>query len=199
MSSQHVRLAFSVHPQDQKVGKLTKRNPSRDRHDIYPTPIKAVEPAWRWMREDGFDFAEPCAGEGKLVRHLESFDFKCLYQGDISGGHDALKWVCPPEIEFICTNPPWDRKPMHALIDHFVQSWKPVWLLLDADWMHTKQAAPLMDFWCTHIISIGRVRWIEGSTMDGYDNAAWYRFRKSKDVRHPIFVPRSTNEPWQIG
>ena len=35
-------------------------------------------------------FAEPCAGNGDLVRHLESFGLRCVYQGDIRTGQDAL-------------------------------------------------------------------------------------------------------------
>ena len=35
-------------------------------------------------------FAEPCAGDGALVRHLESFGLRCVYAGDIRSGQDAL-------------------------------------------------------------------------------------------------------------
>jgi hypothetical protein len=35
-------------------------------------------------------FAEPCAGDGALVRHLESFGLRCIYAGDIRSGQDAL-------------------------------------------------------------------------------------------------------------
>jgi hypothetical protein len=130
---------------------------------------------------DGTKFAEPCAGDGQLVSHLEAGGlFKCQYSGDIASGADALQWSCPSDVDFICTNPPWDRPIMHRLAEHFISFGKPVWLLIDADWMHTKQASYFMDLWCTHIISIGRVRWIEGTTMDGYDNSAWYRFLDGK-------------------
>jgi hypothetical protein len=35
-------------------------------------------------------FAEPCCGQGDLVRHLESFGLRCTYARDISTGQDAL-------------------------------------------------------------------------------------------------------------
>jgi hypothetical protein len=45
--------------------------PRHDR-DFYPTPLKAVLPLVPHLRGIRA-FAEPCAGEGDLVRHLESF------------------------------------------------------------------------------------------------------------------------------
>jgi hypothetical protein len=63
---------------------------------------------------------------------------------------------------------------MHALIAHFQQI-APTWLLLESDWAHTKQAAPFMPY-CSDIVAIGRVKWIEGSKHTGKDNSAWYRF-----------------------
>ena len=54
--------------------------------DFYPTPLKAVLsliPHLRGVRT----FAEPCCGDGALVRHLESFKLRCVYAGDIATGH----------------------------------------------------------------------------------------------------------------
>jgi hypothetical protein len=51
----------------------------------------------------------------------------------------------------------------------------PTWLLFDADWVHTKQSAPFMPY-CRKIVSVGRVRWIEGTKMTGKDNVAWHLF-----------------------
>ena len=67
---------------------------------------------------------------------------------------------------------------MHRLIAHF-QRIAPTWLLIDYDWSATKQAAPFMPH-CSDIVTIGRVKWIEGSKHTGKDNHAWYRF----DIRH---------------
>jgi hypothetical protein len=35
-------------------------------------------------------FAEPCCGDGALVRHLESNGLRCAYAGDVTTGQDAL-------------------------------------------------------------------------------------------------------------
>jgi hypothetical protein len=169
---------------------MTKRNPNLPRYprDNYATPAKAVAPVLFFLNREGEKFAEPCAGDGKLVRHLMDQGFGCAYAGDISTGQDAMAWTDPEDVDFICTNPPWDREVLHPLIDHLVSLQKPVWLLIDADWMHTQQAIPYLRF-CTHIISIGRVRWIEGTLMDGYDNSCWYRFSMDNNG-YPLFVPR---------
>ena len=55
---------------------------------------------------------------------------------------------------------------MHALIAHFLRILPTVWLLLETDWASTKQAPPFMP-WCSDIVSVGRLRWIEGTTMSG--------------------------------
>lgn len=78
------------------------------------------------------------------------------------------------KVDVIITNPPWSRDLMHPMIEHFI-TLRPTILLFDADWMHTTQAAGLIKR-CARIISIGRVRWIPGTTMDGVDNACWYFF-----------------------
>jgi len=51
--------------------------------------------------------------------------------------------------------------------------------LFDADWMHTKQSAILMTY-CVKVVSVGRVKWIEGSKSVGKDNCAWYLFDIAK-------------------
>jgi hypothetical protein len=81
------------------------------------------------------------------------------------------------------TNPPWDRKILHPLIVHLSDQ-APTWLLFDADWMHTRQAAPFMPR-LRKIVSVGRVKWIPDSTMTGKDNCAWYLFDRphSEGVR----------------
>ena len=45
--------------------------------------------------------------------------------------------------------------------------------------MSTLQAVPFLRH-CSDIVTIGRVKWIEGSKHTGKDNHAWYRF----DARH---------------
>jgi hypothetical protein len=156
--------------------------------DFYPTPYPAVPPLIPHLRGIR-TFAEPCCGDGALVHHLESFGLRCVYAGDISTGQDALALNTYSDADSIITNPPYQRRLMHALIEHFVRV-LPTWLLLETDWASTKQAVPFMPS-CTDIVSVGRLRWIEGTTMSSKENFAWYRF----DARHlagPIFHARDT-------
>jgi hypothetical protein len=74
----------------------------------------------------------------------------------------------------IITNPPWDRAPLHQIIERCSRL-APTWLLFDADWMFTKQSAPYMKY-CRHIVAVGRVKWIADSKGAGKDNCAWYMF-----------------------
>ena len=145
--------------------------------DFYPTPYAAVPPLVPHLRGVR-SFAEPCCGGGALVRHLESFGLRCVYAGDIATCQDALALDTYGHADAIITNPPYTRSLMHALIWHFARI-LPTWLLLETDWASTKQAAPFMPS-CSEIVSVGRLRWIEGTTMTGKQNFAWYLF----DARH---------------
>jgi hypothetical protein len=119
-------------------------------------------------------FAEPCCGDGALVRHIESFGLRCVYQGDIATGQDALERDSYGDAQVIITNPPYTRKVMHRLIAHFTRI-MPTWLLLESDWALTKQALPYMAS-CTDIVSVRRIRWFEGTKGNSKDNFGWYRF-----------------------
>ncbi len=154
----------------------------RNERDYYPTPVKAIEPLITHL-PDTFTFAEPCAGDGRLVQNIAKLTnnggvatFMCDIepQEDWIMIGDALEAVIPETVDYIITNPPWDRKLLHPMIERFAAI-KPTWLLFDADWMHTMQSIPYMP-WCAKIVSVGRVKWIEGSTSVGKDNAAWYLF-----------------------
>lgn len=148
----------------------------RRKHDAYYTPVEPVIPLLPHL--DGvYTFAEPCAGDGRLIFHLQGFGLMCTHAGDITWGQDALTTPIPT-VDAIITNPPWTRALLHPMIVRF-QRIAPTWLLFDADWAHTKQACQMLDQ-CSHIVSVGRVKWIEGSENTGKDNAAWYRF----DARH---------------
>jgi hypothetical protein len=141
--------------------------------DFYPTPYAAVPPLIPHLRGVR-TFAEPCCGDGALVRHLELFGLRCAYQGDVATGQDALGLEHYGDADAIITNPPYTRPLMHALIQHFARI-LPTWLLLESDWAYTKQAGPFMPC-CSDIVSVGRLRWIAGTTMNSKENFAWYRF-----------------------
>lgn len=160
------------------MGKRSEFN--RIPRDKYPTPLEAVLPLLPHLTPKT-SFIEPCAGDGRLVRHLESHGHVCFDAFDIEpdgpevDAGDALGIVVDVEPGDVCiTNPPWDRKILHPLIEHW-RAQMPTWLLFDADWMHTKQSVSFMPY-CHRIVSVGRVKWIEGSKMTGKDNCCWYLF-----------------------
>jgi len=151
---------------------------ARNPRDFYPTPEAAVLPLLRHVSR-GDTFIEPCAGDGALVRHLEKHGLHCAGQYDIepqapgivAQGYASLR-ACG--ADWIITNPPWDRKLLHPMIEHF-RVLAPTWLLFDASWPFTKQSATLMQY-CHAIVPIGRVKWIPNSKMTGKDDCAWYLF-----------------------
>jgi hypothetical protein len=150
------------------VGK--RSNFERREADFYPTP-RAADP----VSSRHPHLAKPCCGDGALVRHLESFGLRCVCAGDITTGQDALALTAADCNDADCdiTTPPYIRELMHRLITHLQQILPSIWLLLETDWASTKQAV------FRHRL-VGRLRWIEGTTMSGKQNFAWYRF----DVRH---------------
>ena len=94
-----------------------RSNFERREADFYPTPRAAVLPLIPYIRASGIrTFAEQCAGDGALVRHLESFGLRCVYSGDISGGQDALAVDSFGRAPII-TNPPYERE-ADARADH---------------------------------------------------------------------------------
>ena len=154
----------------------------RKPRDFYPTPIEAVEPLIEHLPKE-FSYAEPCAGDGTLCSHLQWYDGVCMWASDIEPQaegiyKDSFEKVGKYELlesEYIITNPPWDRKILHPMIEHFSEL-KPTWLLFDADWAYTKQSAPYMKK-CAKIVSVGRIKWF--GNMTGKDNCAWYLFYKN--------------------
>lgn len=161
-----------------------RSNFERVERDFYPTPREAVEPLFDHLPRNTI-FAEPCAGDGALTKHLGEADHFCSWESDIYPRADRIVKMDAFSIEefhsatqYIITNPPWDRKILHPMIDHF-RKLKRTWLLFDADWMHTKQSAPYMKY-CSKIVSVGRVKWIPDSKHTGKDNCCWYRFENEE-------------------
>lgn len=150
----------------------------RRERDFYPTPIEAVIPLLAHLPQ-GSTFVEPCCGDGRLVTHLMMNGMKCEMMADIepigSAWHcDATNHQWHISFDYFITNPPWRRDILHPIIQN-LSNQKPTWLLFDADWMHTKQSRPFLDR-LEAIVSVGRVKWIEGSKMTGKDNCCWYLF-----------------------
>jgi len=163
----------------------------RKPRDFYPTPMEAVKPLLEHLPKD-FTFAEPCAGNGALIEHLETKGI-CMWASDIEPQADGIHKNDYSDVgfdeliesEYVITNPPWDRKILHPMIEYFSPKIK-TWLLFDADWMHTKQSVPYMNM-CSKIVSVGRIKWF--GNMTGKDNCAWYLF--DKKVNNTIFYGRT--------
>lgn len=160
---------------------------ARRPQDAYDTPPEAVAPLIPHLPESrhnrfGVKYAEPCAGDGALIRAMHEYGIRCVYAGDSQPRADwitkrgARQWKGEglSDRDFIITNPPWTRTILHPMIEHF-SDMRPTWLLFDADWMHTRQAAPYL--WrLRKIVSVGRVKWIPDSPHTGKDNCCWYLF-----------------------
>ena len=167
-----------------------RSNFERNPRDFYPTPKEAVIPLLPHLPEKGL-FAEPCAGDGRLIEHIEELTSLSGYwmtdiepHADFIGNGDALtdKIV---GCDICITNPPWDRKILHPLIENLLNQ-LPTWLLFDADWMHTKQSVPYIKM-CSKIVSVGRIKWF--GNMTGKDNCAWYLF--DRKANNTIFYGRT--------
>ena len=167
-----------------------RSNFERNPRDFYPTPKEAVIPLLPHLPKKGL-FAEPCAGDGRLIEHIEELTSLSGYwmtdiepHADFIGNGDALtdKIV---GCDICITNPPWDRKILHPLIEN-LSNQLPTWLLFDADWMHTKQSVPYIKM-CSKIVSVGRIKWF--GNMTGKDNCAWYLF--DREANNTIFYGRT--------
>ena len=152
----------------------------RKRLDFYPTPYKATKPLLQFLPQ-GIKYCEPCAGSGDLIEHLQT-RAECVASYDVDPQaawierHDAT-FLTKEDLRgaaMIITNPPWERTVLHQIIERCA-GLAPTWLLFDADWAHTRQAAPYLGV-CHDIVSVGRVKWIEDSDGAGKDNCCWYHF-----------------------
>lgn len=159
----------------------------RNPRDFYITPPEAIDPVLSHLPHPltGRRFVEPCAGNGAISDYLLSkgygldraFDIEP--QADHIEKADAFK-TYDMEGDFLITNPPWEKRPhegeiFNKLLHHWLCSFDgDIWLLFDADWMHTKQAKMFKNR-CELVISVGRVSWMQDGGQ-GKDNAAWYKF-----------------------
>lgn len=163
-----------------------RSNFKRVERDFYPTPYEAVPPLIPHLNYPGtLKFVEPCAGNGILFDHIARLsrrNCKALLtdiepQAKGIKQQDALT-LSEKDVtgyDFIVTNPPWNRKILHPMIDHF-RKLRPTWLLFDADWAHTRQSSEYIKY-CSKIVSVGRLKWIPESKMTGKDNCCWYKFQ----------------------
>jgi hypothetical protein len=163
------------------VGKRSDFTPRPQ--DKYYTPKAGIIPLLPFL-PSSVRFSEPCAGDGRLIRHLVEYGHYCVWGSDILPDNTDNVWqadaldlsyasrICQGDM--IISNPPWSRPILHQLIE-YLPTLRPTWLLFDADWPHTRQSRDLIKT-CSKIVSIGRLKWIEGSKSVGKDNCCWYFF-----------------------
>jgi len=165
--------------------------------DYYKTPFAAVTPLIPHL-EEVQTYVEPCAGDGQLVNLLSDGGFECIAAYDIEPQEEwivqkdalSLTSVDMKGADVIITNPPWTRPTLHAFLSHFVCELNmPTWLLFDAGWVHTKQSIPYQPL-LRRIVSVGRVKWIEGTKMTGKEDCAWHLFTYQKTPNATKFYGR---------
>ena len=174
---------------------------TRNPRDFSRTPASATLALLPHLKP-GTQFAEPCAGDGLLIRHLEAAGHRCTFAGDIEPQAVGIVKQDAGAItrdnlggaRCIITNPPWFRADLHRLVRHWLGLGVPAWLLFDASWPFTKQSTGLMQH-CTDIQPVGRVQWIEGSAHQSMDDCSWYRF--TPDHGTTVFHPRTTSDSAQ--
>jgi hypothetical protein len=160
-----------------------RSNFERNPRDYYTTPQEAVFPLLAHLPRRA-QFIEPCAGDGRLVRHLTKQGHSCVYACDIepqpSDGvlihrRDVLFFDNQflPSTDYIITNPPWSREMLHPMIEKF-RMHAQTWLLFDAGFMHNKESKPFLRY-CRRIVSVGRVSWM-GNGISSMDDCCWYEF-----------------------
>lgn len=182
------------------MGKRSEGFERRSR-GFYPTPLAAFEPLAPFVR--GKHVLEPCAGDGALCYYLTDVGAVIVGAYDIEPQHPNIDFGDARELtlyhsfrpDLIVTNPPWPEpqrngEPTLSIAKHLARL-APTWLLLPSDFMHNVYAAELMGY-CHQIVSVGRVKWIEGSDSAGKDNCAWYLFDASRRSSGIQFTPRAS-------
>ena len=145
--------------------------------------LAATIPLIPHLKAEGIiSFVEPCCGQGDLVRHLEAAGLTCSYSGDIVTGQDGrrLTRALCGDADAIITNPPFTKPLMHELLQAFVDTGLPVWILCGLDWVATLSAVPYLPK-CSDVVPIGRVKWFADSEFTSLENYAWFRFSSSHD------------------
>lgn len=186
----------------------------RNARDFYSTPIRATLPLLQFMDwGNPVKFIEPCAADGKLIRHLESQSaMKCVYASDIqplptvsnvnTPVHEhgfkvdwhAINEALPIKATHFITNPPFlnTKESGFQLLDLIdtLSAVLPTILLLPTDFAFNVRSAEVIRY-ATDIIPIGRVKWVDDSKFSSTENFGWFIFdqNNSKGVG-PRVLPR---------
>jgi hypothetical protein len=160
--------------------------------DFYPTiDPTCLTPFFRSIMSD-VNYAEPCYGGGDLEKLM--WFANCVYKSDIENRYvgaiekDALDLTEEDlsAAEVIVTNPPYSRKILLPLIEHFT-SLKETWLLLPADILHNQYFADYVNS-ARLILSVGRLYWQE-NRIKGKDNYCWIQWTKGAMYTSTVAAP----------
>lgn len=163
-----------------KRGDTYERSPRDLYETVDPRAVAALLP----HVDKRLPFIEPCAGAGALVDQLVGAGLKLHYACDIAplrhgfGMLDA-RAVRIDESEQVITNPPFTRSLMHEIMVHCARQ-APSWFLVEADWVMTQQAAPILREHGAEVVSIGRLKWFRKGDPrdkgnDPMDNFVWLK------------------------
>lgn len=147
--------------------------------NYYPTPLKGALPIYHFIR--GKTYCEPCAGGNHLVRGIGKaatcvarYDLEPQAPGIVKLDYTELTEKHLKGADLIITNPPWDAKIMHPMLEHFLEM-RPVWFLLASALMNNEGFSKKYMQYCSDVQPIGRLSW-EGNAVTGTKDASWYRF-----------------------
>ena len=157
-------------------------------------------------------FEEPCAGDGVMVDALESFGHICVKASDIEPQRKSILkrdsfTITESNADFFITNHPYNGKRYIRINEHetrpnpnhdlgtrillHLSMIKPTSSLLPADYAHNSYFTQFKDQ-LVRVVSVGRLKLIEGSKSAGNDNYAWYLLDKPMPNRQTTFHMRAT-------
>lgn len=168
--------------------KWTPGLPQRPR-GFWPTPFDAVKPLIRFLPPRAI-YAEPCAGDGALIRHLSDLwsGGSCAFACDLVPNGAGIVEGDAREVNFrpelFITNPPWPvvggrGDPAISILQH-LSGIARTWALLPWDFAANDYFGKISSA-CVQIVPIGRVSWLNNG-KGGKDNAAWYLFDQQNRV-----------------
>lgn len=153
-------------------------------HDFVATPEKAVLSLVPHLPL-GLKYFAPCYGDGDLVRALNKHTMtECVGWSELR----PTQWSVPKDAatltsgdingaEAFIENPPWSVHLLHPILDNLLRL-RPVWFLLYADWLFTRQAVPYLPY-IRRVVTMPRQIWIPGTKDTGTANCCWIHFDPS--------------------
>ena len=144
--------------------------------DHWETPEHAICPEFlAELPKRPFTFVEPCCASGKLVKHITHLSHgSCVSASDIIYGMDVVDITHFFDADMVITNPPYMSSSLIPILCHFIRH-IPSWCLLPADFAFRSRSGFILPY-CSTMVAVGQIKWIENSESRGRHNFAWYRF-----------------------